>query len=275
MHTESQGMRTLGILYILAATTLTLTAKLSKAEDREICLSQLIPAIDIGHTLLSPGARDVFGRPEVLYNADLAGRLVVSFTNLGFRRTIVVNKTLNIEGLQSRPQKAVCGGADVFISIHHDNVSEVKKVHATVDGKQLLFNDEIGGYTIYFSSKSAMSGRSRNLAKFVSEYLMEAGIPSASGHQNYIADGRRSLVDDKLNVWDYRDLAVCRYSIIPAILIEAGFLSNREDVARLRDVGFQDIVAAAIAKGVLAACMSDPQIIAIAQLKLERIEQCR
>jgi N-acetylmuramoyl-L-alanine amidase len=259
----------------IAAAILGATGEAIRAYEREYCLTQLVPAVDIGHNLSEPGTRDVFGRVELLYNADLANRLVLSFSELGFRRVVLINRTLNLRSLRSRPQQALCAGADVFISIHHDNVDESKKTYHTIEGKEVGFNDEIGGYTIYFSSKNMMADLSKKLARFVSEEFIAVGIPSASERRAYISDERRKLIDQNLNIWDYEDLAVSKHSIIPAILIEAGYLSNRNDVARLKDAAFQKRLADAIAKAALAACMSEPQMASIrAGIQHERTRQC-
>ncbi len=47
---------------------------------------------------------------------------------------------------------------------------------------------------------------------------------------------------------DYR---VLRTSRGPAVLVEMGYLSNRQDALRLQDSAFQDKLAAAIATGIL------------------------
>jgi len=265
------------IVCSIAAVILVTIGDAVGANEKEYCLAQLVPAVDIGHNLSEPGTRDLFGRAELLYNAELANRLVLSFSELGFRQVVLINKNLNVRSLRSRPQQALCAGADVFISIHQDNVdnSKKKQTHRTIDGKEVGSNDEIGGYTIYFSSKNMMADLSKKLAKFISEEFIAVGIPSAIEHQAYIADERRKLVDQKLNIWDYEELVVSKYSTIPAILIEAGFLSNRQDVARLKDAAFQKKIADAIAQATLAACISDPQLTNIrARVKRERMRQC-
>jgi N-acetylmuramoyl-L-alanine amidase len=246
------------------------------ADEKESCLAHFVPAVDIGHHLSEPGTRDVFGRAELTYNAELAHHLVLSFSELGFQRVVLINRTMNERGLRSRPQQALCAGADVFISIHHDSVVESKKTYEVIDGRKIGFNDNIGGYTIYFSSKNEMSDAPEALAKFISQEFMTIDIPSAAEHQAYIADKGRRLVDQKLNVWDYEKLVVSRYSSMPAILIEVGFLSNRQDIARLKDATFQKTVAHAIARATLAACISDPRMIDIrGRIERKRMRQCR
>src|SRR3974377_1334965 len=118
---------------ILAAATTTLAI----ADEREHCLVQLVPAVDIGHHLSSPGTLDVFGRAELFYNADLANHLVLSLSELGFRRVVLINRTLTERSLESRPRQALCEGAGAFMSIHHDNIDESKKTYSTIDGKRI------------------------------------------------------------------------------------------------------------------------------------------
>ncbi len=47
---------------------------------------------------------------------------------------------------------------------------------------------------------------------------------------------------------DYRVLVKTRG---PAVLVEMGYLSNRQDAARLQNSAFQDKMAAAIATGII------------------------
>jgi N-acetylmuramoyl-L-alanine amidase len=279
-HRGTDASHGLGLLCArvsgIVAAILISSAEPVAADEKESCLAHFVPAVDIGHHSSEPGTRDVFGRAELAYNAELAHHLVLSFSELGFRRVVLINRTMNERGLRSRPRQALCAGADVFISIHHDNVVESKKTYEVIDGRKIGFNDEIGGYTIYFSSKNTMSDVSEALARFISEEFMTIGIPSATEHQAYIADKGRRIVDQKLNIWDYETLVVSKYSSMPAILIEVGFLSNRQDVARLKDATFQKTVAHAIAQATLAACISDPRMIDIrGRIKHERVRQCR
>ena len=93
------------IICSIAAAFLTTSQPAARAGDKEYCSAQLVPAVDIGHHLSEPGTRDVFGRVELLYNAELAHRLVMSFSELGFRRIVLINRTLNERGLRSGRNK--------------------------------------------------------------------------------------------------------------------------------------------------------------------------
>jgi N-acetylmuramoyl-L-alanine amidase len=259
----------------IAVAVLVLARDTLAADSKEDCLGNLVPAIDIGHHMSGPGTRDVFGRPELLYNSELAENVAASLTELGFRRLVMINRSLDVTNLRSRPQKALCEGAGVFISIHHDDVNRSKKTSSQIDGREISFNDEIGGYTIYLSSKNSAYNTSFKVAQSISGHLITLGVSSAVEHRAYLADGRRRLLDSELNIWDYRELAVLKYSSIPAILIEAGFLSNRQDVARLRDESFRRKISDAIAHGVLSSCMSNQLMVEpTGAVKLAQARQC-
>ena len=262
-------------VYGITAVILAAATTFARADGREQCLAQLVPAVDIGHHLSSPGTLDVFGRAELFYNADLANQLVLSLSELGFRRIVLINRSLNERSLESRPRQALCEGAGVFMSIHHDNVDESKKAYSTIDGKRIGFNDEIDGYTIYFSSKNVMAELSKELALAISDEFNKIGIPSANKYQAFIADRNRKLVNPELNIWDYEGLVVLKYSTIPSILIEAGFLSNRHDIDRLKDAAFRKRLSDAIARATLTACISDGRLTDIAsRVAREQIRQC-
>jgi len=120
-----------------------------------------------------------------------------------------------------------------------------------------------------------MAELSKELALAISDEFNKIGIPSANKYQAFIADRNRKLVNPELNIWDYEGLVVLKYSTIPSILIEAGFLSNRHDIDRLKDAAFRKRLSDAIARATLTACISDGRLTDIAsRVAREQIRQC-
>ena len=77
-------------------------------------------AVDVGHTLLAPGATSARGRTEFEFNHELAQALRATLNTLGFAVRLI-NADGRIDSLQARPQAAE--GADLLLSLHHDSVN--------------------------------------------------------------------------------------------------------------------------------------------------------
>lgn len=245
------------------------------ADDAGTCFTQLVAAIDIGHTRSSPGAKDVFGRDELDYNVELAATITGQLERSGIGRVVPINRNLDMASLSERPQRAFCAGADLFISVHHDHVVDSLKTSVVDErGRKLRSNDRIEGYTVYFSSQNRYADLSRLLGLSVAEALRASGAVPATPFQDVIADDLRKPASVDLNVFDYRKLKVSQTSPIPSVLIEAGFLSNRNDVRRLRSAEYQLQIARGVVEGLKAMCAKHPGIAGLNRAAGDRRLSC-
>jgi N-acetylmuramoyl-L-alanine amidase len=122
-------------------------------------------------------------------------------------------------GLSARPRLANENGADLFISIHIDDVP---------------IPNSASGTTTYYHMDDPSS---RALAHSIVERIAQvSGLPN-----------RRARSDGVLYA---SGLAVLRYSQVPAALVEVGYINNRIDRAKLVDADFQETVAEAIVDGI-------------------------
>jgi len=247
----------------------------SAVADAGSCFAQLVAAVDIGHSRSSPGAKDVLGRDELTYNVELAATIEEQLARAGIGRVVVVNRNLDMASLPERPQRAFCAGADVFISVHHDNVDDRLKQSAVGDdGRTLRYNDRIEGYTVYFSSENRYADLSRLLGLSVAEGLRASGAVPATPHQDVIADALRKPVSTDLNVFDYQRLKVSQTSPIPAILLEAGFISSRNDMRRLRSAAYRERIARGVVEGLKAMCAKEPAVAGLNRAAGDRRGRC-
>jgi N-acetylmuramoyl-L-alanine amidase len=231
------------------------------ADEVDRCFTQLVAAIDIGHSRLSPGAKDVLGRDELDYNVELAAMIEDQLVRSGIGRVVVVNRKLDMATLPERPQRAFCAGADLFISVHHDNVVDSLKTSVVDEqGRTLRSNDRVEGYTVYFSSQNRYADLSSALGLSVAEALQDNGVVPATPFRDIIADDLRRPVSADLNVFDYQRLKVSQASPIPAILLEAGFLSSRTDMRRLQSAEYLLRIARGVVEGLKAACVKHPRL---------------
>jgi len=243
--------------------------------DAGTCFAQLVAAIDIGHSRSRPGAKDVLGRNELDYNVELAATIEEQLVRSGIRRVVLINRNLDMASLPERPQRAFCAGADLFISVHHDNVDDSLKESAVGEnGRRLRYNDRIEGYTVYFSSQNRYADLSRLLGLSVAEALRASGAVPATPHRDVIADDLRRPVSTDLNVFDYQRLKVSQASPIPAILLEAGFISSRNDIRRLRSAEYRLRIARGVIEGLKAMCAKHPGIAGLNRTAGDRRLRC-
>ncbi|MBS3956695.1 MAG: N-acetylmuramoyl-L-alanine amidase [Clostridiales bacterium] len=141
------------------------------------------------------------------------------------RLVYATNGVFNVfDDLQARCDTANRWGADVFVSIHANAA-----VATSANGAETFWRNQS-------TTDRLLSAR---LAEFVQrEYIAETGLASR---------GVKTA-----------QFYVLRWSNMPAILVETGFMSNSSDLKRLRDPAFQRRAARGIARGIELFLASEP-----------------
>lgn len=170
--------------------------------------------IDPGHGGKDPGAQSILGYWEKIVNLEISHKLA------GYLRSAGVHVVMTREGdsfleLEERAALANRIGADLFVSIHNNTIS-----------------DQSHRGFIVFTARSA-SWTSKKTAQNIANALSHADVPSK---------GVRNA--------DYRVLVQTR---CPAVLIECGFMTNYEEARLLSESWYQDKLARAIANGIIAS----------------------
>ncbi|MDI6447507.1 N-acetylmuramoyl-L-alanine amidase family protein [Anaerobaca lacustris] len=171
-----------------------------------------VVVIDPGHGGRDPGAIAVTGIHEKIVNYDVAQKVAAILRRRGIEVVLTRQGDVFIE-LEARAEIANRRNADLFVSLHADSAP----------------SPSAQGFTVYVAEgASADSQRAaRNIARAMATTGLEnRGVRPAS----------------------YRVLVLNRR---PAVLVEMGYLSNRQEALRLQDSAFQDRLAAAIATGIL------------------------
>ncbi len=207
-------------------------------------------AVDVGHTLAAWGATSARGRGEFAFNLDLAHALVDVLRERGFR-VLLVNGDGRIAGLRERP--AAAQGADLLLSVHHDSVGAHELRPWTWQGRELDYNDDFAGHSLFVSRDNPDTARSILCARTIGARLQRMGfVPT---HKN---GRRRAYADRELAVHYYDGLAVLRHARMPAVLFEAGVIKNRDEELLLRDPRRIGRMADGIASAI-AACLRNGQ----------------
>ncbi len=190
-------------------------------------------AIDIGHSLGSPGAISARGVPEYKFNRRMASLLLARLQqDPRFKGSFLVNEEGERVSLASRPAIAQSRGADLFLSIHHDSVYPDQLSQWVYQGKLLDVCDDYGGYSVFYSEKNGSPEESRRLASLIGAEMRRSGfVPNL----NHAGRGNRVLVDRDKGIYLFSNLAVLKWADIPAVLVECGVIKNSQEEIRLCD----------------------------------------
>jgi N-acetylmuramoyl-L-alanine amidase len=167
--------------------------------------------LDPGHGGRDPGAIGLNGTREDDVNLALALRLAAKLRAAG----VEVHLTRDDDTFVELSERAKAGNrrrADLFVSLHAD-AARNRKAH---------------GYTLYV--RRGATEASRRAARSIEAALRATGLSSRGVRE--------------------ANFVVLRESKGAAVLVEAGFLTNPVEERRLRDPGFRERMATALARGI-------------------------
>lgn len=204
--------------------------------------AKYVVVIDPGHIWIDGGGHDSGAvapdgsTDESKLNPVLANKIAQQLLKKGYAVYTTLDIGLDIPVLMKdqvpyishtgRAEASNKAKADLFISVHHNG---------NVSGR---FDDGKGTEVLYCAEQWApgMAAKSRELAQYVYDSVKTLGF--TQGNRNSPVKPAGAYVLLKNNA--------------PAITLEAGFLTNRTDLANVKDAGKQDQMAAKVATGVAA-----------------------
>ncbi len=180
--------------------------------------------IDPGHGGTASGATDRF-RTNSVYEKDIALAIGRRVRDVLVRNGVTVLMTRNSDicpSVDSRPQFANAHHADYFVSIHCDS-AEVQNARS--------------GTAVYYHGANGMC---RLMAADIGRRISQvSGIPY---------NGVKSDMKQYGGRFD-TGYGVLRGSAMPAVLVETGFMTSDNDLAKLRDDATQQRIAEGVAAG--------------------------
>ena len=211
-------------------------------------------ALDVGHTLRSPGATSARGVPEFRFNRALAAVVADALTAAGFGKTFIINGDGRIASLQARVAAAGRRHAELFIAIHHDSVQLRYLDDWTTQGASHRYSDRFHGFSLFVSEKNPRFADSRRFATLVGTALTTRGLTPTLHHAEPIPGEGRSLLDAALGIYRFDDLIALKTASMPAVLLEAGVILNRDEELTLTDTAYRQRIAAAIVAAAQQYC---------------------
>ena len=223
--------------------------------------------IDPGHGGRDPGAVGVGGLREKDVTLRLARALSRHLREQGFRVVLTRNGDDSLD-LEERTARAEAARGDLFVSLHA-NAADRRSVHG-IETYYLDENHDRHSLNVAARENDVepedVNSLQRTLARLrVSEVSPQARLLAESVH--------RQIVDGMPQRWHpLQDLGVKRgpfyvlfLSSMPAVLVEAGFLTHRGEAKRLRSDAYLDALAKQIARGLVA--YRDTQQVALGKLQ--------
>lgn len=193
--------------------------------------------LDPGHGGIDPGNR-VGSHQEKIYTLLLAQELAAQLTRAGYKVTLTRNSDKFIE-LPERAEIAKRRSADLFVSLHFNSAPNSA---STVRGAEVYCMTPVGAPSTNARGEGSGAGwysgnRSNDKNVFLA-YQLQKSLTKGLGTED------RGLHRARF--------AVLRDATMPAVLIEAGFMSNPSEGRKIFDAGYRRQIAKAIVDGISA-----------------------
>ncbi|MGR8980954.1 MAG: N-acetylmuramoyl-L-alanine amidase [Gammaproteobacteria bacterium] len=193
-------------------------------------------ALDVGHSLKSPGATSASGIKEIELNRRLAQDVAVRLKRAGIGYRLIGDDG-KMDVLTDRTEAA--GGERLFLSFHHDSLLPDWQARAV----------EFSGFSLFVSRKNPRLKESLSCAQKLGVKLIESGFKPSRYHAVPVEGENRPFADEMRGVHYFDDLVVLKTANQPAVLIEAGVIVNPLDEQRVSGQEGRGRLADAIASG--------------------------
>lgn len=211
--------------------------------------------IDVGHTRSAPGATSARGKTEYSFNLKPAQRIQQALQSAEFARArLLLTEAPQHSQLAARSEQANAMKPDLFLSVHHDDVQPRYHAKWAFEGRQYSYSDRFSGHSIFVSSANRQFDASRRFAKFLGTELAARGMRYSPHHAENIPGERRRLIDPDVGVYQYDQLHVLRTVHAPAVLLEAGIITNRNDELILDSAERRDLIGGAVVAAAREFC---------------------
>ncbi len=215
--------------------------------------------LDVGHTAASEGASSARNVPEFTFNLRLAQRIEANLKAEGFAETrLLVTGGKAKPSLFKRVNAANDLKADLFLSIHHDSVPDRLLENWEFEGKKSRFSDRFGGYSVWVSKDNPDFATSLQFAELIGKEMKAEGLQYAPQYTMPIMGKyQHKLLDKETGVYLHDELVVLRKTQMPAVLLEAGSIINRDEELKMSSPERQNDITSGVTAAVKEFC--DPR----------------
>jgi N-acetylmuramoyl-L-alanine amidase len=203
--------------------------------------------LDVGHTAESEGAISARNIPEFAFNLHLAQRIEEKLKAAFPETKLIVTEGRARPSLFTRVATASRLHANLLLSIHHDAVPDKFLEDWDFDGKKSHFSDRFSGYSVWVSHDNPQFRTSLSFAELIGRQMKAQGLQYAQQYtQPIMGHYRFPLLDKEAGVYSHDELIVLRKSQMPAVLLEAGSIINRDEELKMNSPERQDVISNAV-----------------------------
>jgi N-acetylmuramoyl-L-alanine amidase len=215
--------------------------------------------LDVGHTAASEGATSARNVAEFVFNLRLARQIAEKLKAEGFAETrLLVTEGKARPSLVKRVAAANDLQANLFLSIHHDSVPNKFLEKWEFEGKKSFFSDRFSGYSVFVSRSNPDFNTSLSFAELVAREMKAEGLQYAQQYaQPIMGRDQHPLLDKETGVYSYDKLIVLKSTRMPAVLLEAGSIINRDEELKMDSAERRDIISSGVTAAVKEFC--DPR----------------
>ncbi|MGC1093756.1 MAG: N-acetylmuramoyl-L-alanine amidase [Pseudolabrys sp.] len=214
--------------------------------------------LDVGHTAKSPGAKSARGADEFDFNLRLAKQIDHALLEAGFAKTVLmVTDGPGTRSMYARVARANELSANLLLSIHHDSVPDRFLEKWEYNGKPKMFSDRFKGHSIFVSDDNLDPKDSLLFGSMLGQQLKARGLQYTPHYtESFMGRWRRTLLDADAGVYRYDKLFVLKKTQMPAVLLEAGSIANRNEELAMASPEQQQLISAAVVDAVDNFCVA-------------------
>jgi N-acetylmuramoyl-L-alanine amidase len=228
----------------------------SESQRSKCDRSQFRVILDVGHTAEALGATSARNVPEYFFNYRLAAQVERILLEDGFDKTVLlVTRGPARPSLFHRVAKANRLAGNLLISIHHDSVPDTLLDSWEFEGKESHFSDRFKGHSIFVSYRNSHLDGSLLFGRLLGKALKDRGLQYARQYtQAIMGPNRHKLVNPDVGIYRYDQLIVLRASRMPAVLLEAGSIINREEELEMSSAERLDLISGGLTTAIEMFC---------------------
>jgi len=172
------------------------------------------------------------------------------------------------QSLYARVARANDLSANLLLSIHHDSVPDKFLEKWDYNGKRKTFSDRFKGHSIFVSDDNIDPKDSLLFGSILGQQLKARGLQYTPHYtESFMGRWKRVLLDAIVGVYRYDTLFVLKKTQMPAVLLEAGSIANRDEELEMASPERQQLISAAVVDAVdrFCAAQSDKPALQIAK----------
>jgi N-acetylmuramoyl-L-alanine amidase len=212
--------------------------------------------VDVGHTAESEGAMSARNVSEFVFNLRLARRIEEKLKAAGFSETrLLLTEGKARRSLVKRVDAASNLSANLFLSIHHDSVPDKFLEEWEFEGKKRYFSDRFSGHSVFVSRDNPDFKTSLLFAELLAKEMKAEGLEYARQYsQPIMGRYQHPLLNKETGVYSYDKLVVLKSTRMPAVLLEAGSIINRDEELKMDSAERRDIISSGVAAAAKEFC---------------------